>query len=590
MAGSIVQSRASSNSSAASSIALAFSTNNAANNKLFVASLAQGAAPGLTIADSLTNSYTSLNSITDVVTFSRTVASWEVITSKVGANTVTVSNTITAVKTAIYIAEIGGVQNVAADKKAAQTQLAPGTATDAVTTGSVSTTTTDFCIALSYQNLTAGDVPITGTGFTTDLTSIWFANQAATEFKSGVAPGTVAATFTSPGATDDFFTLAAWFTETIALVGRVGTSGTGVLAPATALALTGTSGTGSVGSLTAAFSVALAGVTGTGSVGTVSPSSSSTIALTGVSGTGGIGTLAPAADTALTGIAGTTSTGTVSLAFSVALTGVSATGSVGALTALLGVSGVTGTGSVGTISPALTVALTGVTGTGGTGTVIPIQGLSLPLTGVRATGSVGTLAIGKVFVPTVTQLSEATAIVELNALGLLVAIGGFTPSLSPAGTVVLQSPAAGQLVAQGSTVTLTLSSGPASPVTPPPVRVQQPVALPNRILPQTVPFVNPKGLTNVNWWTFLLNVSNQALGVNSPAEVTQTVGASPWTFTATIQGSVLVSGGPVTLIGYSHNGSVFYPTGQTGGIFQLSPGDQLQITYTNAPAVTFFPR
>ena len=46
-----------------------------------------------------------------------------------------------------------------------------------------------------------------------------------------------------------------------------------------------------------------------------------------------------------------------------------------------------------------------------------------------------------------------------------------------------------------------------------------------------------------------------------------------------------ISGGTVSAITYSRDGSTFDSTGQTAGQFDLAPGDRLRITYTVAPTI-----
>lgn len=69
------------------------------------------------------------------------------------------------------------------------------------------------------------------------------------------------------------------------------------------------------------------------------------------------------------------------------------------------------------------------------------------------------------------------------------------------------------------------------------------------------------------------------------------VGASPFKYEAPQGGSLIVNGGSTTQISFSRDGANFFITGQTAGMFPLSQGDILQITYTLAPpTVTFVPR
>ncbi len=66
-------------------------------------------------------------------------------------------------------------------------------------------------------------------------------------------------------------------------------------------------------------------------------------------------------------------------------------------------------------------------------------------------------------------------------------------------------------------------------------------------------------------------------------DITPTV--SPMTIqnTSIFTQDVLISGGTVTTIAYSRNGSDFYTVGLTSGVVQLSPGDYCKVTYAVSP-------
>jgi hypothetical protein len=68
-----------------------------------------------------------------------------------------------------------------------------------------------------------------------------------------------------------------------------------------------------------------------------------------------------------------------------------------------------------------------------------------------------------------------------------------------------------------------------------------------------------------------------------------TVGASPYTYSPTVKGSVIVSGGTVSQIRFSRDGTTFYTVGATAGMFTLSAADRLEVTYTVVPTLTFVP-
>lgn len=69
-----------------------------------------------------------------------------------------------------------------------------------------------------------------------------------------------------------------------------------------------------------------------------------------------------------------------------------------------------------------------------------------------------------------------------------------------------------------------------------------------------------------------------------------TVGASPYTYQASFDGAVIVNGGTVSAIAFSRDGTTFFTTGATFGMFPVSRGDSIKTTYTVVPTMTFAPR
>lgn len=67
------------------------------------------------------------------------------------------------------------------------------------------------------------------------------------------------------------------------------------------------------------------------------------------------------------------------------------------------------------------------------------------------------------------------------------------------------------------------------------------------------------------------------------------VGASPFTYTAAFDGTIVVTGGTVSAISLIRQGTSV-ATGITTGLIPLSRTDQVQITYSATPMVTFLPR
>ena len=71
-----------------------------------------------------------------------------------------------------------------------------------------------------------------------------------------------------------------------------------------------------------------------------------------------------------------------------------------------------------------------------------------------------------------------------------------------------------------------------------------------------------------------------------------TVTASPFTYTNATgyNADVMVSGGGVSKLEFSRDGTTFYDTGSYYGMFSLSPSDKLRVTYATAPTMTLIPR
>jgi len=84
-------------------------------------------------------------------------------------------------------------------------------------------------------------------------------------------------------------------------------------------------------------------------------------------------------------------------------------------------------------------------------------------------------------------------------------------------------------------------------------------------------------------WRYLASFSGPP-----PQEMPITLGPSPATFQAISNGSVLVSGGTVSLVSLKRNKT--YNLSGSSGLFPLSIGDVLTITYTVAPTCVWFPR
>ena len=96
-----------------------------------------------------------------------------------------------------------------------------------------------------------------------------------------------------------------------------------------------------------------------------------------------------------------------------------------------------------------------------------------------------------------------------------------------------------------------------------------------------------KGAIAAGWFRFWQGLWS---GTPTGGLSTVTTSSSPFTYVAGVGGTLLVSSGTVTQITYSRDAANFYVTGQTAGMFPLSQGDQLVITYSAPPTLIFSPR
>ena len=73
---------------------------------------------------------------------------------------------------------------------------------------------------------------------------------------------------------------------------------------------------------------------------------------------------------------------------------------------------------------------------------------------------------------------------------------------------------------------------------------------------------------------------------------TLTVGASPYTYINNTGApvDVMISGGGISKVQFTRNGTSFYSTGSFYGMFTLSPWDAIKVTYVAAPTMVVVPR
>jgi hypothetical protein len=94
-------------------------------------------------------------------------------------------------------------------------------------------------------------------------------------------------------------------------------------------------------------------------------------------------------------------------------------------------------------------------------------------------------------------------------------------------------------------------------------------------------------VTTSNWFNFWSGMLQGQPTGNISALIP---GVSPYSYQATQGGSVVISGGTVSIVELSRDGVAYYATGQTSGMFPVSMGDVLRVTYTVVPTMTFVPR
>lgn len=78
-------------------------------------------------------------------------------------------------------------------------------------------------------------------------------------------------------------------------------------------------------------------------------------------------------------------------------------------------------------------------------------------------------------------------------------------------------------------------------------------------------------------------------GGGGPA-VAISVTASPFVYRAPALGATVVSGGGLKNVEISRDGSTYFTVGSFRGMFPMTAGDYLRVTYTVAPTMTFIPR
>lgn len=109
---------------------------------------------------------------------------------------------------------------------------------------------------------------------------------------------------------------------------------------------------------------------------------------------------------------------------------------------------------------------------------------------------------------------------------------------------------------------------------------------PNQALPNwTVPLIDPAtGAVTQAWFSFFAGLAGQA----GPIVAVNPKG-NPFSYTASSNGSLALSGGQVSGVRLTRARVPNVPLGLTSGIVPLSQGDVVTISYSIAPTIYFIP-
>jgi hypothetical protein len=84
-------------------------------------------------------------------------------------------------------------------------------------------------------------------------------------------------------------------------------------------------------------------------------------------------------------------------------------------------------------------------------------------------------------------------------------------------------------------------------------------------------------------------VHDTEVGTPPTNETKVLVTASPFSYQAPSRGMAIISGGSVSQVAFSRTTGMSYVTGQTSGMFPVSLGDTLTVTYSGVPSFVFVP-
>lgn len=206
-----VQSPAAATVFSGTTIALAYGSNVTAGSLLTCWVYANHGVSG--VADSLTQTFSSAVSVTDGATY--TLANYYFLNTAGGADTVTVTFAGTVTYASLQCAEYSGVATSAAlDQATSNSQTDPGTATDAITSGNVTTTTNGQLILGWTSALAVGAGTVSAGTSYTGRQNVF--GDTLFEDRVQTTAGSIAATFTTNHATSDYITLISTFKEAVA--------------------------------------------------------------------------------------------------------------------------------------------------------------------------------------------------------------------------------------------------------------------------------------------------------------------------------------------------------------------------------------
>lgn len=205
MAFAFVQSASAMGTTTATSIAVSFASNVTANN-LIVCAVSWGSAGGVveaptSVADAIGNTLTRIpNSANVDATNDQQQCLFYKPSIAGGASSVTCTFPASRSNRGIIVVEYSGESASPLDQQTSNFQTAPGTTTDAVTTGSKTTTTAGQLIVGAYTDCSAGTgtTVTAGTGYTKRRDTVGAAGgvQLVVEDQIQVSAGAIAVTFT----------------------------------------------------------------------------------------------------------------------------------------------------------------------------------------------------------------------------------------------------------------------------------------------------------------------------------------------------------------------------------------------------------